>query len=193
MSGVNQISRRWRRSGVLLAGLLLLHMAGSGVASAAQSATKVRLTGAECAAAMAASGQTARKACYVVVETGSGSAGAVAAASCYVPSGYTHCGSTWVKSQSILLLWSVTATAGYVRNASTGKVAWQWVTCTQSAIGYTVTITWCGSYHSGLRDTNFGSNFDVSFVYKGSPITVSHGIRGSINGYTGSSCCLQGW
>jgi hypothetical protein len=193
VSGVNQFRRRWRRSGVLLAGLLLLHIAGSGVASAAQSASKVRLTGAECEAAMAASGQPARKACFVVVETGSGSGGATALASCYVPTGYTHCGSTWVKSQSILLLWSVTATAGYARNSSTGKVAWQWVTCTQSAIGYTVTIRWCGSYHSGYPDTNFGANFDVSFAYKGSPITVSHGVRGSINGYTGSPCCLQGW
>ena len=190
---MTQISRRWRGSVLLLAGILLLSIAGSGVASAAQSVSKVRLSGPECEAAMAASGKKAAKACYVVVETGSGSGGATALASCYVPSGYTHCGSTWVKSQSILLLWSVTASAGYARNASTGKVAWQWVTCTQSAIGYTVTITWCGSYHSGLRDTNFGSNFDVSFVYKGSPITVSHGVRGSINGYTGSSCCLQGW
>ena len=190
---MNQFARRWRRSGVLLAGLLLLDIAGSGVASAAQSATKVRLSGAECAAAMAASGQKAAKACFVVVETGSGSGGATALASCYVPAGYTHCGSTWVKSQSILLLWSVTSTAGYARNASTGKVAWQWVTCTQSAIGYTVKISWCGSYHSGYPDTNFGANFDVSFVYEGSPITVSHGVRGSINGYTGSPCCLQGW
>ena len=193
MSGVNQISRRWRRSGVLLAGLLLLHIAGSGVASAAQSVTKVRLTGAECAAAMAVSGQTARKACYVVVETGSGSASAVAAASCYVPTGYTHCGSTWVKSQSILLLWSVTATATYVRNSSTGKVSWQSVTCTQSAIGYTVTIRWCGSYHNGLPDTNYGANFDVAFIWQGSPITVSHGMRASINGFTGNRCCIQGW
>jgi hypothetical protein len=193
VSGVNQFARRWRLSGVLLAGLLLLHIAGSGVASAAQSVSKVRLSGAECEAAMAASGQPARKACFVVVETGSGSAGPEAAAACYVPAGYTHCGSTWVKSQSILLVWSVTASAGYARNASTGKVAWQWVTCTQSAIGYTVKITWCGSYHSGYPDTNFGANFDVSFVYEGSPITVSHGVRASINGYTGSLCCLQGW
>lgn len=178
---------------LLLAGLLLLGITSPGVANAAQSATRVRLSGAECAAAMMASGQPARKACYVVVEAGNGPAGAEVAASCYVPSGYTHCGSTWVKSQSILLLWSVTATAGYARNASTGKVIWQWVTCTQSAIGYTVKISWCGSYHSGYPDTNFGANFDVSFVYEGSPITVSHGVRGSINGYTGNPCCLQGW
>lgn len=193
---MNQISRRWRGSVLLLAGLLLLGIADPGVASAAQSAKKVRVSGAECAAAMAASQQPAAKSCFVVVETG-GSSGppgaAVATAACYVPSGYTHCGSTWVKSQSILLLWSVTATAGYARNASTGKVIWQWVTCTQSAIGYTVKISWCGSYHSGYPDTNFGANFDVSFVYEGSPITVSHGVRGSVNGYTGNLCCPQGW
>jgi hypothetical protein len=56
-----------------------------------------------------------------------------------------------------------------------------------------VTINWCGSYHNGLPDTNYGSNIDESFIWKGSPITVSHGMRASINGYTGSSCCLQSW
>jgi hypothetical protein len=196
---VNQISRRRRSFVLVLAGVLLLAVAAPGVASAAQSVTKVRISGAECEAAMAASGESTRKACYVVVETGGGSQGGgsqggiITAAGCYVPPGYTHCGSTWVKSQSILLLWSVTATATYVRNSSTGKVSWQSVTCTQTAIGYTVTIRWCGSYHSGLPDTNYGANFDVAFIWKGSPITVSHGMRASINGYTGNQCCIQGW
>lgn len=196
---MNQITRRRRGFVLALAGVLLLAAAAPGVASAAQSTTKVRITGAECEAAMAASGESARKACYVIVQTGAGTQGGgndggiTAAAGCYVPAGYTHCGSTWVKSQSILLVWSVTATATFVRNSSTGKVSWQSVTCTQAAIGYTVTIHWCGSYHNGLPDTNYGSNFDVSFIWKGSPITVSHGMRGSINGYTGSSCCLQSW
>jgi hypothetical protein len=191
--GVNQVRRRSRGAVLLLAGILLMNIAGVGVASAAQSVTRVRLTGPECEAAMAVSGASARKACYVVTETGGGSSGPVAAAGCYVPSGYTHCGSTWVKSQSILLVWSVTATATYVRNSSTGKVSWESVTCTQSAIGYTVTVTWCGSYHSGLPDTDFGSNFDVSFIWEGAPMKVSHGMRASIDGRTGKPCCLQGW
>jgi hypothetical protein len=196
---VNQISRRRRSFVLVLAGVLLLAMAAPGVANAAQSVSKVRISGAECEAAMAASGEPARKACFVVVETGGGSQGGgsqggiITAAGCYVPPGYTHCGSTWVKSQSVLLLWSVTATATYVRNSSTGKVSWQSVTCTQSAFGYTVTIRWCGSYHNGLPDTNYGANFDVAFIWQGSPITVSHGMRASINGHTGYSCCLQSW
>jgi hypothetical protein len=190
---VNQITRRWRGTVLAVVGVLILSVAGAGVASAAQSATKVRISGEECQAAMAASGLSAAKACQVIVQTGGGTGGPTAAAGCYVPPGYTHCGSIWVKSQSILLVWSVTATATYVRNSSTGKVSWQSVTCTQAAIGYTVSITWCGSYHNGLPDTNFGSNFDVAFIWKGSPITVSHGIRGSIDGRTGSPCCAQGW
>lgn len=130
----------------------------------------------------------------MLVETGERTGASVqAAAPCYVPPGYTHCGSAWVKQTSIRLVWSVTATATYARNSSTGKVSWQSVTCTQYAIGYTVKINWCGSYHNGLPDTNFGSNFDVSFLFEGSPITVSHGIRGSIDGHTGASCCLQSW
>ncbi|OGO53256.1 MAG: hypothetical protein A2V84_08945 [Chloroflexi bacterium RBG_16_70_13] len=188
-----QFSRHGRSAALALAGAIVLATVAPGVASAAQSVSKVRISGAECEAAMAASGESARKACYVIVQSGGGTQGVAMAAACYVPPSYTHCGSTWVKSQSILLLWSVTATATYVRNSSTGKVSWTSVTCTQSAIGYTVTITWCGSYHSGLPDTNYGSNFDVSFIWKGSPITVSHGMRASVNGYTGSSCCLQSW
>jgi hypothetical protein len=93
-SGVNQISR-WRRSVVIaMAGVLLLAMAAPGVANAAQSVSKVRISGAECEAAMAASGEPARKACFVVVETGGGShgggtqGGAIAAAGCYVPPGW---------------------------------------------------------------------------------------------------------
>jgi len=190
---VNQISGRRRAPVLALAGVLLLAMAAPGVANAAQSVTKVRISGAECQAIVAASGMSARSVCAAVVQTGGGSGDVLTAAACYVPAGYTHCGSTWVKSQSILLLWSVTATATYVRNSSTGKVSWQSVTCTQSAIGYTVKIRWCGHYHNGLPDTNYGSNFDVAFVWEGSPITVSHGMRASINGKTGSSCCLQGW
>jgi hypothetical protein len=173
---------------------MVLSVAGAGVASAAQSVTKVRLSEVECQAAMAASGSKGSKNCYLVVETGSGtSGGPEALASCYVPAGYTDCGSTWVKSQSVLLVWSVTSTATYVRNRNTGKVSWQSVTCTQTAIGYTVTITWCGSYHNGLPDTNYGANFDVAFVWEGSPVKVSHGHRASINGFTGAACCLQGW
>lgn len=196
---MNQISRRRRSFVLVLAGVLLLAVAAPGVANAAHSVTKVRISGAECEAAMAASGESARRACYVVVETGGGSQGGgsqggiITAAGCYVPPGYTHCGSTWVKSQSILLLWSVTATATYVRNSSTGKVSWQSVTCTQGAFGYTVTIRWCGSYHNGLPDTNYGANFDVAFIWQGSPITVSHGMRASINGFTGNQCCIRGW
>lgn len=186
---------RHRRTGVLVvAGVLALSMASASVAGAAQAVERVRITGVECAALMAATGQPERKACVVIVETGGGSdEEIVAAASCYVPSGYTHCGSTWVKSQSILLLWSVTASASFYRNATTGKVWWTSVTCTQTAIGYTIKINWCGSWHNGLPDTNYGANFDVSFVYEGSPITVSHGMRASINGKTGGSCCLQSW
>ncbi|MEW5991415.1 MAG: hypothetical protein AB1736_08750 [Chloroflexota bacterium] len=189
---MNHLSRH-RGFVLALAAALLLSVAAPGVAGAAQGVTKVRITGAECQAAMAATGESARKACYVVVQTGGGTAGVVAAAGCHIPPGYSHCGSTWVKSQSILLLWSVTATATYIRNSSTGKVSWQSVTCTQSAIGYTVTIRWCGSYHNGLPDTNYGSNFDVAFIWQGSPITVSHGMRASINGFTGKQCCIQGW
>jgi hypothetical protein len=177
-----------------LTGLIVMSAAGAEVASAAQSVTKVRLTEVECKAANAVSGGTGSKGCYLVVETGSGSPGGPAAlTACYVPAGYTDCGSTWVKSQSVLLLWSVTSTATFVRNRNTGKVSWQSVTCTQTAVGYTVTITWCGSYHNGLPDTNYGANFDVAFVWEGSPVKVSHGHRASINGFTGASCCQQGW
>ena len=194
-SEMNRTSRRRRELVLALACLLALSLGGAGVANAAQSVTKVRITGSECEAAMAASGQPAAKACFVIEETGAGTAtdGVQAAASCYVPVGYTHCGSTWVKSQSVLLLWSVTSTATFARNAGTGKVSWQSVTCTQTAVGYTVTITWCGRYHNGLPDTNFGANFDVAFVWEGSPVKVSHGHRASINGFTGNPCCLQGW
>ena len=192
---MNPRSRRQRGLVLGLACLLMLSLGGAGVASAAQSVTKVKIIGAECEAAMAASGQPASKACFVVEETGGGIAPGElqAAAACFVPAGYTHCGSAWVKSQSVLLLWSVTSTATYSRNAGTGKVFWQSVTCTQAAVGYTVTITWCGRYHNGLPDTNFGANFDVSFVWEGSPVKVSHGHRASINGNTGNTCCLQGW
>jgi hypothetical protein len=192
---MNRTSRRQRELVLALTFLLALSLGGAGAANAAQSVAKVRITGPECEAAVAASGQPAAKACVIVEETGAGngSDGAQAAASCWVPPGYTHCGSSWVKSQSVLLLWSVTSTATWVRNSSTGKVSWQSVTCTQTATGYTVTITWCGHYHNGLPDTNFGANFDVAFVWEGSPVKVSHGHRSSVNGYTGSQCCLQGW
>lgn len=188
--------RRKRSRWVAIASAVVLVLSGvaGNVASAAQSVTMVRITGPECEVAMAESGQPAAKACIVLVTSGAGSGGDVeAAAACYVPTGYTHCGSTWVKLESILKVWSVTATATYVRNSSTGKVSWQSVTCTKFAIGYTISIDWCSSYHNGLPDTNYGANFDVSFIYQGSPITVSHGMRGSINGYTGAACCLQSW
>ena len=192
---MNRRSRRQRELVFALASLLILSLGGAGVASAAQSVTKVRVSGPECEAAMAASGRSAARACVIIEETGGGSApgGIQVAAACYVPAGYTHCGSTWVKSQSVLLLWSVTSSATWVRNANTGKVSWQSVTCTQTAVGYTVTITWCGSYHNGLPDTNYGANFDVAFVWEGSPVKVSHGHRASINGFTGNPCCAQGW
>jgi hypothetical protein len=191
---MNRRSRRWRNLVLALACLQALSLAGAAVADAAQSVTKVRVSGAECEAAMAASGQPASKACVVISETGGNANGDIeAAATCYVPPGYTHSGSTWVKSQSVLLLWSVTSTATFVRNSSTGKVSWQSVTCTQSAFGYSVTISWCGSYHNGLPDTNFGANFDVAFVWEGAPVKVSHGHRASINGMTGNPCCTQGW
>jgi hypothetical protein len=191
---MNRATGRGGRLAILLAFTLALSLGGAGTAQAAQAVSKVRITGPECEAAMAATGQPAGRACYIFVERGAGGGdGIVAAASCYVPSGYTHCGSTWVKTTSILLLWSVTSRATYVRNSYTGKVSWQSVTCTQSAIGYTIKINWCGSYHNGLPDTNYGSNFDVSFIWEGSPITVSHGHRASINGHTGASCCLQSW
>ena len=192
---MNRRPRRQHELVLALACLLALSVGGAGVANAAQSVTKVRITGQECAALMAASGQPASKACIVLEETGGGTApgSAQAAASCFVPAGYTHCGTVWVKSQTLILLWSVTSTATYARNAESGKVSWQSVTCTQTAFGFTITITWCGRYHNGLPDTNFGSNFDVAFVFEGSPIKVSHGHRGSINGHTGSLCCLQGW
>lgn len=186
-----------QRLGALIL-LLLLSVAGPSAAQAAQSVDKVHVTGPECAALVEASGRSAASACVVIVERGGATVrhGRTLAASttgCYVPAGYTACGRTWVKSQSILLLWSVTSTATFVRNSNTGKVDWQSVTCTQSAFGYTVRIGWCGSYHSGLPDTNFGANFDVSFVWQGSPLTVSHGHRASVNGSTGSPCCTQGW
>lgn len=147
----------------------------------------------ECAAIVALTGKPPAKACVLQVSTGTGSpdGAATAAVACYVPPGYTHCGSAWVKSQS--LLWNVTSTATFVRNASTGKVVWQSVTCTKAAFIVVITITWCGSYHNGLPDTNFGSNFDVSALIEGSPLTVSHGHRASINGFTGAACCLQSW
>ncbi|HEX5588998.1 MAG TPA: hypothetical protein VFX65_01750 [Candidatus Limnocylindrales bacterium] len=186
--------RRRRSVAIVVAWLVLLGLAAPGAAGAAQSVTRVRITGDECAALVAATGEPEKKACVVVVESGGATDGElVAAAACYVPSGYTHCGTTWVRSQSVLLVWSVTATATYYRNATTGKVLWTSVTCTQSAIGYTIKISWCGSWHNGLPDTNYGANFDVSFVWEGSPITVSHGMRASINGRTGAGCCLQSW
>ena len=189
---MNRRTRQRRHIVLGLTCLLVLSAGGAGVADAAQSVHKERVTGAECEAAMAASNKPASKACFVVTETGGGSSDVQAAATCWVPPGYTHCGSTWVKSQSVLLVWSVTSTATWARNATTGKISWQSVTCTQSAFGYTVTITWCGSYHNGLPDTNYGSNFDVAFVWEGSPMKVSHGHRASING-SGSACCMQSW
>jgi len=191
---MNVRRRMW--SAALLASSMLASLMLAPVASAAPAdngTVKVRLSDQECAAVIALTGKPASKACYELISYGTGSpvGNVVAAAACYVPPGYTHCGSVWIKSQS--LLWSVTSTAGYARNSSTGKVQWQWVTCTKTAFGFVVTITWCGSYHNGLPDTNFGSNFDVSFIFEGSPITVSHGHRASINGYTGALCCKQIW
>jgi len=187
--------RRQRWSAALLASSMLASLMLAPAASAAPAdngTIRVRLSDQECAAVVALTGKPAAKACYELISYGTGSPHGVSpAATCYVPPGYTHCGSMWVKSQS--LLWSVTSTAGYARNSSTGKVRWQWVTCTKAAIGFVVTLTWCGSYHNGLPDTNFGSNFDVSAVVEGSPITFSHGHRASINGYTGQTCCGQWW
>ena len=193
---MNVRRRMW--SAALLASSMLaspmLALVASG-APADDGTIRVRLSDEECAAVVALTGKPASKACYELISYGTGSpdTNIVAAAACYVPPGYTHCGSVWVKSQSVLLLWSVTSTAGYARNSSTGKVKWQSVTCTKTAFGYVVTITWCGSYHNGLPDTNFGANFDVSVLVQGSPLTVSHGHRYSINGYSGAGCCLQSW
>jgi hypothetical protein len=186
---------RGRRVAVMLSALLVINAAGAAGANGAQSATKVRLGDEECRVMMAVTGQPASRACYMVVESsGSVSDGVQASATCYVPAGYTHCGSVAVQLHAIIpQAWSVTATATYVRNSSTGKVSWQSVTCTQWAFGFTVKINWCGSYHNGLPDTNFGSNFDVSAVWEGSPITASHGVRASINGYSGAGCCVQSW
>lgn len=185
--------RRTISAAPFVAALLLASMLLPATTSAAQaSTTRVRLSDAECATNTKATGKPASQVCWldVTVDTGS-----VSALACAVPAGYTHCGQVGVRTASLLfgIPWSVTTNAGYARNASTGKVIWQWVTCDKSAIGFTVTVTWCGSYHSGQPDTDFGANFDVSAVYQGSPITFSHGHRSSINGFTGAQCCTFGW
>lgn len=68
-----------------------------------------------------------------------------------------------------------------------GKVWVDYLDCNDSGgIGYTVSVTWCGTYHNGATSQtgssmNDGDDFTVSAVAKGVPISASHWQRINCN------------
>jgi hypothetical protein len=191
-----------RRKFMLAAIVAALVMPGAVASAASPSGTQTfrePLPADVCAANMKITGRPARDVCYqTTTVTTSGSVGGVqAAVVCSIPSGYTHCGWVQTTTQSLLfgVFWSETTRAGFVSNNSSGKVRWEWVTCTKNGIGFSLEITWCGKYSSGAYYlyTNAGANFTVSVLYHGAPIYASHGNRISFNPFTLTYCCIQQW
>jgi len=88
------------------------------------------------------------------------------------------------------LVWSASANAtGY--GDACGRVMWTSVTCDQHAVGYTVSIDWCGAFPelwtwNPYTTTNIGTNITVSAVAEGIPIVFTHGARNGFDPYAGT-------
>jgi hypothetical protein len=176
-----------------------------------------RLPAADCADNIRITGKTADEVCFTTYETGSvvqrttdnnmaagpdanRVAGLETAYTCSLPSWADKCGYAWIKSSSILLgiPFSFTTTAGWAGGSYYADLLWQWVDCTHSTFGFTLTVTWCGAYPAKntrywYGDTNAGQNVKVSALWDGSLISNTHGHRFSVKPWNGYVCCTQQW
>ena len=102
--------------------------------------------------------------------------------------------------QSLLfgILWRADNSATGVADTHCGLVQYQSVTCSQHGVGYAVTFTWCGAWPQkwstyAYTYVNYGSNFTVSVLANGVPISFDHGLREGYNPYNNTNYNFFSW
>jgi hypothetical protein len=82
-------------------------------------------------------------------------------------------------------LWWSSVNMAYAYNSH--NVWAQWVDCSNSGgIGFSVTVTWCGTWNNGGYVPNYlssGDNINVCAIMQGFPICSGHGQRIDVNIY----------
>lgn len=124
------------------------------------------------------------------------SSGMVAAASCYNNVSFSQ--SMYLQSLLFGILWRADNSATGVADTHCGLVQYQSVTCSQHGVGYAVTFTWCGAWPQkwstyAYTYVNYGSNFTVSVLANGVPISFDHGLREGYNPYNNTNYNFFSW